>query len=181
MPNRTFDELEALYTAGAPEPRDAGTVRLVCVRVGGGEHRTPERVAVTVAGGVEGDRWALDPERDTGEQVTLMSARVAKLIAADHAPLHAAGDNFLVELDLSVEALPVGTRLRLGTAELEISEIPHTGCRKYAARFGHDALKWANHVSTRGRRLRGVNARVVADGLVAVGDAIEVLRGPTIR
>jgi len=178
MPMRTFEELERLHAAGGDDPRGAGRVKLICVRTGGGEHETPSRVAVTVAGGVAGDRWARDPEREVGEQVTLMSARVAALIASDVAPLHAAGDNFLVDLDLSTEALPVGTRLRLGTALLEISAVPHTGCRKYAARFGYDALKWANHVSTRGRRLRGVNCSVVADGEVAVGDVVEVIAAP---
>jgi len=174
---RTFDELERLHAEGERDSRGAGLVRLICVRTGGGEHETPSRVSVTVAGGVEGDRWVRDPERDVGRQVTLMSARVAALIASDVAPLHTAGDNFLVDLDLSTEALPVGTRLRLGTAELEISGVPHRGCRKYAARFGHDALKWANHGTTRDRRLRGVNCTVIADGAVAIGDEVTVLGG----
>ena len=85
-----------------------------------------------------------------------------------------AGDNFLVTLDLSEAALPVGTRVRLGTALLEITPDPHTGCRKFNARFGVEALQWINFRAHRARRLRGVNCRVLADGFVSVGDAVVV-------
>ncbi len=176
---RTYDELESLYAAAAatdPEPRDAGTVRLVCVRKGKGLHETPTQVAVTVERGVEGDRWFADAERKVGQQVTLMSARVAALIAGDAIPLHMAGDNFLVDLDLSVAALPVGTRVRIGSALLEITAEPHHGCRKFNTRYGVEALQWINHRKHDARRLRGVNCRVLADGGVAVGDAVRVER-----
>jgi MOSC domain-containing protein YiiM len=176
---RTFDELESLYAAAAasnPEPRDAGTVRLVCVRKGKGVHETPTQVAVTVERGVEGDRWFTEAERKVGQQVTLMSARVAALIAGDDIPLHMAGDNFLIDLDLGEAAMPVGTRVHLGTALLEVTPDPHHGCRKFNTRYGVEALQWVNHRKHAARRLRGVNCRVVADGVVAVGDAVRVER-----
>jgi MOSC domain-containing protein YiiM len=168
---RTFDDLEAAWRAAGPEPRGRGTVRLVCVRRGGGEHVTPERVRVTPESGVEGDRWSDGGDPDA--QVTLMSARVAGLIT-DGAPLHRAGDNFLVDLDLSVEALPVGSRVRIGTALLEVTAKPHAGCRKFLARFGADALRWVNTPPHRDRRLRGVNCRVIEEGVVALGDEVVV-------
>jgi MOSC domain-containing protein YiiM len=89
--------------------------------------------------------------------------------------VEAAGDNFLVDLDLSEAALPVGARLRVGGAVLEVSAEPHTGCKKFRERFGGEALRWVNHRDNRALRLRGVNCRVVADGEVAVGDAVEVI------
>ncbi len=175
---RTFDELEALWASTPPQPRDRGTVRLLSVRREPGVHETPTSVAVTVEGGLEGDRWAhgwreRDPDRQA--QVTLMNAAVTELVAAGRQPLHEAGDNILVDFDISVDNLPAGTRLRVGDVLLEISEVPHTGCSKFAARFGQDALRWANWRHWRERRLRGFNARVVEPGTVRVGDAVERL------
>jgi MOSC domain-containing protein YiiM len=175
---RTFDELESLWTALPPQPRERGTVRLLCVRREPGVHETPDAVAVTVDGGLDGDRWAhgwqeRDPEREA--QVTLMNAAVTELVAAGSQPLHEAGDNILVDFDISASHLPAGTRLRVGEVLLEISATPHTGCSKFAARFGQDALRWANWRHWRERRLRGVNARVVESGTVRVGDPVERL------
>ena len=62
--------------------------------------------------------------------------------------------------------------LRVGGAVVEVTAPPHTGCSKFAARFGADAVRWVN--STQGRRLnlRGINARVVQGGAVHVGDVV---------
>jgi MOSC domain-containing protein YiiM len=175
---RTFDELEARWAATPPAPREAGTVRLLCIRRAAGMHETPDAVAITVEGGLEGDRWAYgwrerDPDREA--QVTLMNATVTELVAAGEQPLHEAGDNILVDFDISADHLPPGARLRIGEAVLEISATPHTGCSKFAGRFGQDALRWANWRHWRERRLRGVNCRVVTGGTVRVGDPVERL------
>jgi MOSC domain-containing protein YiiM len=175
---RTFDQLEELWAATPAAPRERGSVRLLCVRPEPGVHRTPDAVEITVEGGLSGDRWAYgwqerDPDREA--QVTLMNAAVTELVAAGEQPLHEAGDNILVDFDISADHLPPGTRLRIGEAVLEITEMPHTGCSKFAARFGQDALRWANWRHWRERRLRGVNCRVISDGIVRVGDAVERL------
>jgi MOSC domain-containing protein YiiM len=102
-----------------------------------------------------------------------MNIRVVDLIRLDGVALEASGDNLLVDLDLSETALPVGTRLRIGTAVLEVSAEPHTGCKKFRERFGLDALKWVN--DHRDRRLRGMNCRVLEAGTVAVGDSAAVV------
>ena len=166
------NDFEARWTATERSPRGSGTVELICLRLGEGRHETPERVEVTVAGGLEGDRWAAGKRPDPDAQVTLMNVRVARLVALDGKPLDAPGDNFLVDLDLSEEQLPIGTRLRIGTALLEVSPVPHTGCRKFRERFGLDALTWVN--DHRDRRLRGMNCRVLEAGSVAVGDSVAV-------
>jgi MOSC domain-containing protein YiiM len=103
-----------------------------------------------------------------------MNVRVAELVADGRAPLDSPGDNFLVDLELSEEALPAGTYLRLGSALLELTVLPHTGCKKFRERFGLEALKWVN--AHRDLRLRGANCRVVESGSVAVGDPVEVAR-----
>jgi MOSC domain-containing protein YiiM len=84
-----------------------------------------------------------------------------------------AGDQLYVDLDISLDNLPAGTRLAVGEeAVIELTEIPHTGCAKFRARFGTEALKFVNKSPGRELRLRGANARVVVAGTVRPGDAI---------
>jgi MOSC domain-containing protein YiiM len=177
---RTFDELEALWASVPPPPRELGSVRLLCVRVAPSVHRTPDEVKVTVEDGLVGDRWGMAREKDPDRhsQVTVMNASVAELVAAGEQPLHEAGDNILVDLDISFDNLPPGCRLRVGGAVLEITATPHTGCSKFSERFGPDALRWVNWRHWRERRLRGVNTRVVEGGRVRVGDVVERLPAP---
>jgi maleamate amidohydrolase len=166
-------ELEARWAAAEAAPRGRGSVRLICVRRGGEVHECPPRVLVTPERGVDGDRWVESDRREPDAQVTLMNVRVTELIRGDQ-PLDLPGDNFQVDLDLSEEALPAGTRLRLGEAVLEVSALPHTGCKKFRERFGLEALTWVN--GHRDRRLRGMNCRVLERGWVAVGDPVEVVQ-----
>jgi MOSC domain-containing protein YiiM len=172
---RRFDELERLWQRLPPLPRGRGTVKVICVRKGGGVHECPPQVKVTLETGVDGDRWFDSRDRDPEAQVTVMSARAAELVAGDHRAPHEAGDNFLVDLELAAALLPPGTRLRMGSALIEVSAKPHTGCKKFRERFGLDALRWVNHRHHKGRRLRGINCRVISAGEVAVGDVIEVV------
>ena len=167
----TAEDFEARWAAAEPAPRGSGTVRLICVRVDEGVHETPERAEVTVEDGARRATAGRRGKRDPDAQITLMNVRVAELIGrpARRSP----GDNFLVDLDLSEDALPVGTQLRLGEALLEVCPAPHTGCKKFRERFGLDALKWVN--DNRDRRLRGMNCRVLEAGAVAVGDPVAVV------
>ena len=176
-PMRTFDQLESLWAAATPPPRDRGSVRLICLRVEPGVHQTPAQAELSVEDGLVGDRWMVTRERDPDResQVTVMNATAAELVAAGTQPLHEAGDNILVDLDIGFDNLPVGSRIRLGDAVLEITATPHTGCGKFSERFGQDALRWVNWRHWRERRLRGVNTRVVQGGTIRVGDAVERL------
>jgi len=172
---KTFDELEELRRQKPLGPQGAGLVRRICLRRGGGRHEVVTRAAVTRDEGVVGDRWRLSDDPERACQVTLMNASVGDWIAHGDTLPEDAGDNFQVELDLSERTLPVGARVRLGTALLEVSDEPHLGCKKFRERFGVGALRWVNHAELRPERLRGVNLRVVADGEVALGDAVVVL------
>lgn len=172
---RSFDELERMWSEQPAPPVGRGTVRVICLRLPGGGHDAPARAALSPDGGVHGDRWAADADRVVDYQVTLMMDKVRALIASPDQPADIAGDNFLVELDLGEDALPVGARIRLGTALLEVTPEPHTGCKTFSARFGQDALRWVNWKDHRARRLRGVNCKVIEAGEVAVGDAVEVV------
>lgn len=175
---RTLDQLEAAWASRTPAPRDEGTVRLLCVRKGGGVHETPDAVEITARHGLRGDRWedrkpGTDPDGATA--VTLIDAHVAELVADGELPLHAAGDNMVVDLDIGLDALPAGSRLAIGEAILRVSEQPHTGCATFSGKFGLDALKWVSTPEGRQRRLRGVNCSVERPGTVRVGDRIDVI------
>ena len=170
----SFGELESMWSASPPPPRDGGELCLIVLRKSAGVHETPRQAALSCERGLIGDRWEKSDSPEVGRQVTLINALAAALIAADQ-PLDLPGDNLVVDLDLSTEALPTGTRVRIGTAVLEVTELPHTGCQKFSARFGQDALRWVNWKEHRNRRLRGINCRVVTDGAVSVGDTCRVL------
>lgn len=141
----------------------------------------PPRVELSPELGVVGDRWLTHPTRSEESHVSFIDCRVANLLTGgDPKRLHLPGDNFHVDLDLSVEALPVGTRLRVGSAVVEITAKPHAGCKKFRARLGDDALRWVNDHELRTRRLRGVYGRVVTAGTVMMGDAIVVETRPPL-
>jgi MOSC domain-containing protein YiiM len=157
---------------------EQGTLELIVVRPAEGERELPESAELTIEDGLVGDRWRASAH--VGEhgrvsrenQLTIASTRLLELIAEpDRWPL--AGDNLLVDMGLDIESLPVGSRLGIGdTVVVQISQVPHTGCAKFSARFGSDALKFINSPEGRELRLRGVNAQVIVPGTVSRGDAV---------
>jgi MOSC domain-containing protein YiiM len=149
-------------------PQDRGTVELIVRRPAVEEREVLEEAEIDPVEGLVGDRGSANPDL----QITLMNARVAALVADDPERRQLAGDQLYVDFDLSRANVPPGTRLDVGSATLEISEQPHTGCGKFAKRFGVDALKFVNSKVGRELNLRGVNARVVAGGRVRPGDRI---------
>ena len=130
------------------------------------------------AEGLVGDNWrtkgsGMTPDGSSHPemQLNLMNARVIALVAGARERWSLAGDQLYLDLDLSTANLPPGSQLRLGEAVIEITAPPHTGCRKFAARFGMDALKFVNSKLGRQLNLRGINAKVRQPGLVRVGDS----------
>jgi MOSC domain-containing protein YiiM len=171
----------AMLEQGLPEIRRApatdGTVELIVVRPAKGEREVVAEASLDPAEGVVGDSWLARWEgpADPATQVTLMNARAAALIARTPQRWPLAGDQLYVDLDLSGANLPPGTRLHLGSAVLEVSAVPHTGCGKFIRRFGVDAMRFVNSPVGRELNLRGINARIVTGGSVRAGDAIRVL------
>jgi len=170
--------------AGLPEilrsPATEGTVELIVRRPAEGEREVLEEASLDLAQGLVGDRWWAHARSkgepvDTGTQLTLMNARVIALISPDVERRPLAGDQLHVDLDLRPENLPPGTRLALGSAVIEVTYQPHTGCAKFTDRFGSDAIRFVNSRAGRDLRLRGMNARVVQPGSVRLGDTIQKL------
>jgi MOSC domain-containing protein YiiM len=165
-------QLPELRTLGSEQ----GTLELIVRRPFEGERELPSTAELTVEDGLVGDRWQprLDENGRTqrGTQLTIASTHLLGLIAEpERWPL--SGDNLLVDMGLDQESLPAGSRLAIGdTVVVEISEEPHTGCAKFSARFGSDALRFINSPEGRKLRLRGVNAHVVVPGMVATGDPV---------
>lgn len=170
------------YEAGLDEirrsPRDAGVLRLIVRRPKINVREVLEAGVLDVDDGLIGDRWAdrggSHSRRRThpDTQLNVMNARVIALLAGSSERWSLAGDQLYVDLDLSEDNLPSGTRLEVGTAVIEVTAEPHTGCGKFAARFGTDAVAFVNSPEGRRLRLRGLNARVVRPGAIRVGDAV---------
>ena len=168
-----FALLEQGLSRHAP-PRDVGALALIVSRREAGLRETPAEAVLTAKQGVPGDAWARKTPHKPEAQLTLMRVDVARLLAGGQ-PLSLFGDNLLVDLDLSTSNLPTGSRLQLGDAVLEVTEKPHTGCAKFRQRFGADALRLTAAPPLQSLRLRGIYAKVVQDGRVALRDPITVL------
>ncbi|MHB8588145.1 MAG: MOSC domain-containing protein [Candidatus Dormibacteraceae bacterium] len=160
-------------------PADGGTVKLIARRPAKDEREVLTEARLDLHDGLVGDTWRARGSSRTSDgspnpeaQVTLMNARAAGVIAGDRERWALAGDQLYVDLDLSLANLPPGSRVQIGSAVIEFSEAPHTGCAKFSARFGNDALRFVNSSTGRELRLRGANCRVVVAGIVRPGDAI---------
>ena len=176
----TFDELEEDVRAA---PRQLGTVRLIVRRPAVDEREVVGEARLDVDEGVVGDNWRARGSSSTADgsahpeaQITVMNARAAASLAGAVERWPLAGDQLYVDFDISEENLPAGTRVLVGEAEIEVSAKPHTGCAKFSARFGKDALRAVSEPTGRSLRLRGLNARVTKSGTVRVGDRIEPVR-----
>ena len=169
------DRLEAGLAHVFESPSELGTVELVVRRPAEGEREILDEGVLDFPGLV-GDRHTLRTDTHAGTEITIINARVVDLVAGgDRDRWALAGDQLYVDFDLRAENLPPGTRLQVGSATLEVSELPHTGCSKFTARFGSDATRFINGKPNRDLRLRGLNARVVTPGAVRPGDTIRKL------
>jgi len=171
-----FDELVARVQALPPPPRDSGRLHLIVRRHADGIRETLERVSLAAEGGVPGDRWGRKLPVNPDAQLTVMRRDIAEVIANGQ-PLTTFGDNLFVDLDISAENLPVGTRAWFGDALLEVTPKPHNGCLKFKGRFGQDALEFVQAKPTRSQNYRGIYFRVVESGDAHVGASISVIRG----
>lgn len=171
------EALEAGLHAVRAAPRSEGVLELIVRRPAEAERDVVETAQLDVDEGLVGDNWRTRGRSggrpaNPNAQITLMGARAAALIAGNRETWPLAGDQLFVDLDLSLDNLPAGTRLAIGDAALEVTAEPHTGCKKFAERFGLDALEAVSSPEGRALNLRGINTKVVQSGVVRVGDPI---------
>ena len=173
----------AELAAGMPyiyqSPKDQGTLKMIVRRPGEDEREVIELAELDLLEGLIGDNWKARGNRHTPDgsanrnaQITVMNSRTIELVARDEVRWPLAGDQLYIDMDLSHDNLPPGTRLAIGSAVIEVSADPHTGCKKFSARFGVDAMKFVNSNEGKQLRLRGVNTRVVQSGVIRVGDVV---------
>jgi MOSC domain-containing protein YiiM len=157
-------------------PADEGVVELIVRRPEVGEREALEEAELDVERGLVGDWWSVRGKNPNPKaQLTLMSARAAALIAGDRERWPPAGDQLYVDLDLSGANLPPGTRLAIGSAIVQVSDLPHLGCGKFTERYGIEAREFVNSPEGVALNLRGINTRVVQSGTVRRGDAVRKL------
>ena len=173
----TMEELEAGLDEIRRSPKDGGDLKLIVRRPEIDTREILDEGELDILEGLVGDNWrtrgcpltedgAAHPEM----QLNIMNTRVVALVAQDKERWQLAGDQLFVDLDLSAENLPPGTRLALGSAVIEVTPMPHNGCKKFVQRFGLDAMQFVNSPLGKELHLRGINARVVQSGKIQMGD-----------
>lgn len=179
----TMEELLAGLDEVRAAPREEGVLKMIVRRPRIDEREVLREAALDLREGLVGDNWSTRGSSRTPDgtshpdmQLNIMGSRVIALVARDPQRWRLAGDQLFIDLDLSAANLPPGTRLALGSAVVEVTNQPHTGCKKFVERFGVDALKLVNSPVGRELHLRGINARVVQPGTIRVDDLVRKIR-----
>ena len=185
---RTMEELLAGLDAIRRSPQDEGVLEMIVRRPRSEEREILQEGQLDVQKGLVGDNWSRrwgssieDGSAPFDTQLTLVNTRVIGLLAPERERWPLAGDQLFVDLDLSEWNLPPGTRLSIGSTIIEVTSQPHTGCKKFMARFGLDALKFVSTPEGKERRMRGMYARVVEGGPVRVGDRVQKIPASDAR
>ena len=182
----TFDELTSGLSKIQQSPMNQGVLKAIVIRPVSDERKSLKTCEISPEFGVHGDHWARgcwkslpNGRPDPDVQVAIINSRAIQLVASGEHRWPLAGDNLYVDLQLSKKNLQAGQRLLLGSAILEITEVIHNGCQKFAQRFGADALTFVNSELGKTLRLRGIYAKVVQRGIIHVGDVIKKTQGTT--
>jgi hypothetical protein len=181
----TLEELEARLDEIRQSPTDEGVLELIVRRPGTNEREVLEEGELDLVEGLVGDTWRTRGSTRTADgsshpdmQLNIMNSRVIALVAGEKDRWPLAGDQLYIDMDLSDVNLPPGTQLALGSAVIEVTAQPHTGCRKFNARFGKDALTLVNSPVGEELHLRGINAKIVLPGVIRVGDRARKFQAP---
>jgi hypothetical protein len=173
----TMQELEAGLDVVRQAPKDGGVLQLIVRRPQTEQREILQEAELDLAQGLLGDTWISrrsthtpDGSPDPKAQLTIMNSRATNLVAQDRDRWPLAGDQLYIDMDLGVDNLPPWTRIQIGSAIVEVTDQPHTGCKKFVSRFGVDAMKFVNSPLGRQLNLRGINTRVVEPGIIRVGD-----------
>jgi hypothetical protein len=169
----SLPELESGLDHIRRSPSDGGTLDMIVRRPVVGEREVLDVAELDVVVGLIGDSWNDRATVDPDAQLNVMNARAAAALAPDDATRALAGDQLYIDLDLSDENLPPGSRLQIGEAVIEVTSKPHTGCKKFASRFGPDATRFVNTGEGKRLHLRGICAKVIQGGSIRRGDLVQ--------
>jgi hypothetical protein len=178
----SMTELEANMDYIRQSPKDHGVLKMIVRRPQDDEREIVESAEIDLLQGLIGDNWRTRGSKHTADgsanlnaQITVMNARSIESVAQEQEHWPLAGDQLYIDMDLSEDNLPPGTQLAIGSAVIEVTAQPHTGCNKFSARFGVDALKFVNSLDGKRLHLRGINTRVIQGGMIHVGDSVDKL------
>lgn len=178
----TFEELEKGLDEIRQSPKDEGVLQLIVRRPEENGREVLEEGELDRDVGLVGDNWKTRGSSRTTDgfghpemQLNIMNSRAAALVAQDKERWQLAGDQLYIDLDLSDENLPPKTKISIGSAVIEVTEIPHTGCKKFVERFGLEAMKFVNSKVGKQLHLRGINAKVIESGTIRIGDTVKKL------
>ena len=173
------EELEAGLEHITQAPKDKGLLELIVRRPEEDARETLDQGELDLKVGLVGDNWKTRGSSRTNDgfghpemQLNIMNSRATALVAQDKSRWQLAGDQLYIDMDLSDENLPAGIQLSLGEAIIEVTAIPHTGCKKFVARFGLEAMKFVNSEIGKKLHLRGINAKVIKPGTIRQGDIV---------
>ncbi|MFK7907110.1 MAG: MOSC domain-containing protein [Chitinophagales bacterium] len=178
----SMEELEAGLDHIRQSPKDNGILKMIVRRPDTLQREVLEEGTIDLTEGLLGDNWSRRPSSRTPDksphpdmQLNIMNARAIALLAQTEDRWQLAGDQLLVDMELSDENLPAGTQLSIGSAIIEVTTQPHNGCKKFAQRFGIDAVKFVNSPIGKELHLRGINAKVIQGGTIRKGDVVRKL------
>lgn len=170
-------DLEAVLDHILASPSDGGKLEMISARPAVGQRKQLEEATLDEAQGLIGDNWEDRGSRGTPDgsanpdaQLTIINTRLVDAVSGSKTRWELAGDQLVVDIDLSHDNLPVGSRLRIGSAIVELTAEPHTGCVKFASRFGNAALRFVSGPVAMQQRRRGANAKIIKSGTIHVGD-----------
>lgn len=176
----TLEELEGGLNNICQSPKEIGLLEMIVSRPAENERDILDKAELDLIKGLIGDRWFISKSNKTPDgsphpekQINIMNSRVISLISQDKERWSLAGDQLYIDMDLGTKNLPPGTKLSIGTAIIEVTNEPHTGCSKFGQRFGTDAMKFVNSLTGRELNLRGINAKVVQSGIIRPGDTVK--------
>ena len=171
------EELEQGLDTIRQSPQDEGVLKLIVRRPDVDQRESVAMGHLDISEGLVGDNWQKRGSRhmpggaaDPDMQLNIMNSRVVELVASGLERRELAGDQLYLDMDLSAENLPPGSQLALGEAIIEVTEPPHTGCKKFAARFGRDAVVFVNAGLGKTQNFRGICAKVIQSGDIKTGD-----------
>lgn len=175
----SMTELEAGLDEIRRAPKDEGTLELIVRRPQTEEREILGEAELDLEEGLVGDNWRSRGSGATSDgsahpemQLNIMNARATALVAQSRDRWSLAGDQLYVDMDLGAENMPAGTQMMIGSAVIEVTPVPHTGCKKFTERFGLDAMKFVNSPVGKELHLRGICAKVVQPGTIHVGDVV---------